>query len=96
MSVKPSIVETQALLSLIVRAMVRDRDAVRVNAIAGPGSTTTFQVRVGGSEMGKLIGKQGRVARSLRILLNSIGKEHGNDIALDLVERDGSASGSGL
>ena len=91
---KTSTADTQALLGLIIRGMVSDRDAVRIVALPGPGMKTTFQVRVGGTEIGKLIGKQGRVARSLRTILMCIGRQQGTEFALDLdnqIEQAGSS-----
>ncbi len=76
--------ETCALLTLLIRAMVKDCDKVSVCALPAPGNGTTFKVRVGRGEAGKILGRGGRTARSLRIILISIAKEHGENFMLDL------------
>ena len=85
------VAETTALLTMIVSAMVADRDAVRVTASPGPAGNVVFRVVVGPKDKGKVIGKQGRTARSLRIILSSIAKEHGKNYSLDV---DGFSVGS--
>ena len=74
-SVKPAAAETTALLHLLISAMVSDRGAVSVTPLDTP-EGITFKVRVAPKEIGKLIGAQGRLARALRVLLMSIGKEN--------------------
>lgn len=80
--VSPTVAETAALLNIVICALVSHKSAVEVTMFPGP--QTLFRVRVEPKEMGKLIGKQGRIARSLRILLNAIAKENGQNYALDL------------
>ena len=89
-----TVAETIALITMVVSAMVADRGAVRVTAIPAPGGLVIFDVNVGLKDKGKVIGKQGRTARSLRIILSAIAKEHGQNFSLD-VNGDGS-SGAAL
>lgn len=80
MSKESKTAEICALLSLVVREMVSDQDAVSVTPISSPAGFTVIRVSVAeGSDTGKVIGKQGRTARSLRIILSSIMKEHDLD-----------------
>ena len=60
--------EVRALLLLIVRSLVDAPDAatVQLNRAASP---MTFEVRVAPNDIGKIIGKQGRTARSIRIII---------------------------
>lgn len=79
-----TVVETTALLRMLVSAMVTDKGAVEVAATSGPTGLVLFTVIVGPKDRGKVIGKQGRIARSLRIILSSIAKEHGQNFSLDV------------
>ena len=54
-----SVAEIAALLDLNVRAIVTDKEAVRVTPVPGEGRQTTFFVEVGDRDLGKIIGKQG-------------------------------------
>ncbi len=60
--------EFQPLLLLIVRSLTNEPDAasVKINRDAVP---TTLEVRVAANDIGKIIGKQGRTARSIRIIM---------------------------
>ena len=89
--VKPAAAKTSALLHLLISAMVSDRDAVSVIPLETP-EGVTFKVQVTPKEIGKLIGAQGRLARSLRVLLMSIGKESGQAYGLILDDIKTSAS----
>lgn len=86
-AVNPTAAETCALLALVVRAMVRDRDAVTVEPVAGLNNRIVFVIRVADEEIGKLIGKHGRTARSLRQILGCISSENGADFRLNLDNR---------
>jgi uncharacterized protein len=78
-------VEVCAALSLLLRAMVSNPDAVTIVALPAPADYTRIQIAVAkGSDTGKVIGRQGRTARSLRIVLQAIAKEHGQKYQLDI------------
>jgi predicted RNA-binding protein YlqC (UPF0109 family) len=82
-------IELCNLLSLLVRAMVSARDTVHVSSRLSPDGSTHIQIYVADRrDLGKLIGKQGRTARSLRIIVQAIGKEQGQDYQVDI---DGAA-----
>ena len=79
-----TVAKTCTLLKLIVRAIVTDDDAVAVTLGEGSGKETVFYVRVGPNDRGKIIGKQGRIARSLRIILSAMAKKDGRRYILDI------------
>lgn len=69
----------------IVRALVDDQEAVAVNTDEG-GSTVRIEVRVAESDMGKLIGRQGRTVRAIRSLLHAASQKGRTRYLLDIVE----------
>jgi uncharacterized protein len=73
----------QTILSL-VRLMVDDSDAVRLEVSNKP-TETLLRLHVNTADTGLLIGRQGRTARSLRIILGSIGVKYRHSISLDIV-----------
>ncbi|MBW4038807.1 MAG: KH domain-containing protein [Acidobacteria bacterium] len=76
------------LLSLMVRELVTDKNAVTVTPIRCSDASTVIQIKVSrGEDTGKVIGKQGRTARSLRILFQAILKERssGDNYYFDIV-----------
>ena len=64
------------ILNTIIVNLVDDKDAVEVNEINGTQSVV-FEVKVAESDMGKIIGMQGRIAKSIRTVMKAVAsKEH--------------------
>ncbi len=73
------------LIAVIARALVDKPDEVSVAATLTDDGTTLL-LRVDPSEVGKVIGKQGRTARSLRTLLGAISVKLKHQYSLEIVE----------
>ena len=64
------------ILETLIKSLVEYVDEVTVTE-KEEGKTTVFEVKVNESDMGKVIGKQGRIAKSIRTVMKSVaGKEH--------------------
>ena len=64
------------ILNTIIVNLVDDKVAVEVNEINGTQSVV-FEVKVAENDMGKIIGKQGRIAKSIRTVMKAVAsKEH--------------------
>ena len=64
------------ILNTIIVNLVDDKDAVEVDEINGTQSVV-FEVKVAENDMGKIIGKQGRIAKSIRTVMKAVAsKEH--------------------
>jgi len=72
-------------IEIVVKALVADSDAVDVREIDRNG-TMRIEVRVAPSDMGKVIGKQGRTVRALRSLVYAAGLKQNRRYVLDVVE----------
>lgn len=79
--------EIRTLVSEIAQALVDDPAAVKVEAIIDQ-DTAILRLEVAPSDVGKVIGKQGRTARSLRTILGAASMKHRRRFALDIVEAD--------
>jgi predicted RNA-binding protein YlqC (UPF0109 family) len=73
------------LIELIAKALVDNPDAVHVNEIEGE-RTTVYELRVGPGDLGKVIGKNGQTARSIRILVNAASAKLGKRAVLEILE----------
>ncbi len=62
----------QELIEYLVRELVDDPAGVRVEAVEDQGYTV-YQVRVTPSDLGKVIGRRGRIANALRIVAKAAG-----------------------
>jgi predicted RNA-binding protein YlqC (UPF0109 family) len=71
----------------IVQSLVDDEQSVRITCVAEE-TLTTLNVHVAPSDTGKLIGKQGRTARSLRTVLSAAGMKFHHRYALNIEEED--------
>ncbi len=64
------------ILQTIILNLVDQKDAVEIKELEGEKSVV-FEVKVADGDMGKIIGKQGRLARSIRTLMKAVAtKEH--------------------
>ena len=64
------------ILETIILNLVDNKDAVEIKEINNNEKSITFEVKVAESDMGKIIGKQGRLAKSIRTVMKSVaGKE---------------------
>ena len=64
------------ILEIIIKNLVDDKNAIEINEVNGEKSVV-FEVKVAEGDMGKIIGKQGRLAKSIRTLIKAVaGKEH--------------------
>lgn len=73
------------ILELIILNLVEDKDAVEVKETDNEKSIL-LEVKVSRNDMGKVIGRQGRLAKSIRTVIKSIaGKEH-KKVTVEFVE----------
>lgn len=69
----------------IIKSLVGEPDAVEVNEIAD-GKNVRIEVRVADSDMGRIIGREGRTVKAVRSILFVAGQKHNRRFHLDLVE----------
>jgi predicted RNA-binding protein YlqC (UPF0109 family) len=73
------------LIEQIAKALVDSPDEVDVKAIEGQ-QVTVLELRVAQSDLGKVIGKQGRTARSIRTILGAAGMKLKKRFTLEILE----------
>jgi predicted RNA-binding protein YlqC (UPF0109 family) len=72
-------------IDYIVRALVDNPDQVEVAEVEGS-RTTVYELRVAQGDLGKVIGKGGQTAKSIRILLAAISARQGKRAVLEILE----------
>ena len=75
----------KALIEDIAKALVDSPDDVAVNEVAGE-QVTVLELRVAPSDLGKVIGKQGRTARSIRTILGAASMKLNRRYTLEILE----------
>ena len=73
------------LVEMIAKALVDNPEQVMVMEVEGE-QTTVLELRVAPSDLGKVIGKQGRTARCMRTLLGAAGMELRKRFVLEILE----------
>ena len=73
------------LVEFMAKSLVDSPDEVEVSEIAGE-QTTVVELKVSKDDLGKVIGKQGRTARSMRTILNAASTKLNKRSVLEIVE----------
>lgn len=71
-----------SVLDLLVTSLVDDPDAVRIDSIEQRGRVR-LEVRVGPDDMGRVIGKRGRVANAIRTVVRAAAVRDGIDVDIE-------------
>jgi predicted RNA-binding protein YlqC (UPF0109 family) len=73
------------LIEDIAKALVDTPEEVSVSEVDGE-RTTVYELRVAASDLGKVIGKQGKTAKSIRTILSAAGTKIGKRCVLEILE----------
>ena len=73
------------LVEVIAKALVDDPDSVAVSE-RQDGRTTVIEIRVAESDMGKVIGKQGRIAKSIRSVVKAAAGKEDKKVVVDIIQ----------
>jgi predicted RNA-binding protein YlqC (UPF0109 family) len=76
--------DMRSLIEQIAKALVDEPDKVSVEQVDG--ETTILELRVAQGDLGKVIGKQGRTARSMRTILGAAGMKLRRRFSLEIIE----------
>jgi predicted RNA-binding protein YlqC (UPF0109 family) len=77
--------DIRMLVEQIAKALVDEPEQVSVQVVEGD-QGTVLELRVGPNDLGKVIGKQGRTARSLRTILGAAGMKLHRRFTLEILE----------
>jgi uncharacterized protein len=80
-------VEVEELVREIARALVDEPEAVAVQSVTRD-ENTILKLKVAPGDVGKVIGKQGRTARSVRTILSAVSMKLHHRYTLDILEED--------
>ena len=73
------------LLLYIARSLVQQPDKVTVTEVQGS-DELTLELRVAPEDMGKVIGRQGRIAKEIRTVVRSYAQRTGIKVSIDIVD----------
>ena len=73
------------LVEVIAKALVDDPDSVAVSE-RQDGRTTVIEVRVADSDMGKVIGNEGRIAKAIRSVVKAAAAKEDKKVVVDIIQ----------
>ncbi len=75
------------LLEFLAKSLVDDPDAVKVDQFVD-GNAVHLELQVGPDDVGRVIGKHGRVANAMRTLLRVVAARSGKQISMDVIDAE--------
>ena len=72
-------------LETIITSLVNDPSNVSINQVDGE-KEITFEVKVASGDMGKVIGKEGRIAKAIRTIMKSIAAKEGKRVNIEFID----------
>jgi len=73
------------LVAYVAKALVDEPDEVEVNMIEGE-SSTILELKVAAGDIGKVIGKHGRIAKAIRTILSAASTGTGKRVVLEILD----------
>jgi predicted RNA-binding protein YlqC (UPF0109 family) len=73
------------LVRYLARSLVSNPDAVEINETMNDG-TSVLELKVAKEDLGRIIGKQGRTAKSIRTILNAAASRTNRKVVLEIIE----------
>jgi predicted RNA-binding protein YlqC (UPF0109 family) len=74
------------VLAYLAANLVDDPDSVKIESQPGRNGGVRLSLRVAGDDMGRVIGRRGRIAQSIRGVVRAAGAGDGLDISVDIVD----------
>ena len=74
------------VLEIIAKSLVDYPEQVDVKEINNEDQTVTLELRVAESDMGKVIGKQGRIAKAIRTVVKAVASRENKKVAVEILQ----------
>ncbi|MBQ8298717.1 MAG: KH domain-containing protein [Clostridia bacterium] len=72
-------------LEMLVKSLVDNTDKVEITEKEN-GDDVTLEIRVDSSDMGKIIGKQGRIAKAIRVLMKAYATKMNKKVSVEILD----------
>jgi predicted RNA-binding protein YlqC (UPF0109 family) len=76
----------EELVRMIAMSLVENPDAVTVNSSEGDEGTIVIELHVAPEDMGKVIGKQGRIAKALRVVVKAAAIRENKKVSVEIMQ----------
>lgn len=72
-------------LTTIIKNLVTDESAISINEVEGEQSVI-YEVKVAEKDMGKVIGKEGRIAKAIRTIMKALAAKESKKITIEFID----------
>ena len=72
------------ILETVIKALVDNQEAVKITAVEGEKSVV-YEVKVADEDMGKVIGKDGKIARAIRTLIKALAAKEQKRVSIEFI-----------
>ncbi len=72
-------------LTTIIKSLVTDESAILINEVEGEQSVI-YEVKVAEKDMGKVIGKEGRIAKAIRTIMKALAAKENKKITIEFID----------
>lgn len=73
------------VLEIIAKSLVEYPDEVNITEIENDDQSITLELRVAQSDMGKVIGRQGRIAKAIRTVVKAAANRNNKQVSVDII-----------
>ena len=73
------------ILEVMIKNLIEDKDSVSINEVAQD-SEVKFEVRVNEKDMGRVIGKKGKIAQSIRTVMKAIAAKENKKVNIEFID----------
>lgn len=73
------------LLEMIIKNLVADKEAVSIEEVQGE-KTLVYEVRVAKNDMGKVIGREGKIAKAIRTVIKAIASKEEKQVTVEFID----------
>ena len=73
------------ILEIMIKSLVEDKDSVSIDEVT-QNSEIKYEVRVNEKDMGRVIGKRGKIAQSIRTVMKAITVKENKKISIEFID----------
>lgn len=73
------------ILETVIRNLVSEPEAISINEVQGEQSVV-FEIRVAEKDMGKVIGKEGKVAKAIRTIIKAVAAKEDKRVTVEFID----------
>ncbi len=73
------------ILQTIIESLVDDKTAIQINEIDND-KNVAFEVKVAEKDMGRVIGKEGRIAKAIRTIFKAVGTKEQKKVTIEFID----------